>query len=289
MTQAPSQVREAEFLPLLETSFDGVAILTPGSWRIVYLNPALQNCLKRPNTTFYDMPVRALVPSPYRAELQQRLNGVLELDEPASSPTFELQLNLLEPEVLSARCCRLVIGGTQFVALVMTSLPVSSRGETIAALRRDPLTQLPDREFLLSRLSSRLQGDRAADRKIAVLFVDLDNFKHVNDVHGHLLGDRVLREVASRLSQSVRQGDHVTRFGGDEFVVLLENIQTTDEISPVVARIRDAFAQPIVLAEGEFRLSLSIGVAQAAAHHQTAEDVLADADREMYVAKRTAL
>jgi diguanylate cyclase (GGDEF)-like protein len=289
MTDALSQISGSDLFPVFETLSDGVAILAPVSWRIVYLNPAFQDRLNRPNQTSYEVPLEELVAPAYREGLRQQLNGVLGPDERSSSPAFGLQLNVPGSEILSARCCRLVIGGTLFIGVVLAGLRIPSRTETFMDVRRDPLTQLPDREFLLSRLSSRLQGDRAADRKFAVLFVDLDNFKQINDAYGHLLGDRVLREVASRLSESIRQGDNVTRFGGDEFVVLLENIEAPEEIVPVVARVRDAFATPIVLAEGEFQLSLSIGVTKSAPHHRTAEDVLAEADREMYAAKRAAI
>jgi diguanylate cyclase (GGDEF)-like protein len=151
--------------------------------------------------------------------------------------------------------------------------------------RRDPLTDLPDRSFLLARLATLLGGDRQADREFAVLFLDLNNFKQINDRHGHLLGDRVLREVAQRLQHCVREGDHVTRYGGDEFVLLLEGVSNWDAVEAVVTRIRSELAQPIRLREGTFQLSLSIGLAKAEPHHQSPEDVLRDADLAMYAAK----
>jgi diguanylate cyclase (GGDEF)-like protein len=166
---------------------------------------------------------------------------------------------------------------------------MASREPDTSTGGRDPLTLLPDRAFLMSRLSMLLEGERAADRQFAVLFIDLDNFKQINDRHGHLLGDRVLCEVADRLSSCVREGDYVTRFGGDEFVVLLDRVTGLKDVEPVIARIHDALATPISLPEGEFPLSLSIGVALAAGHHRTAEDVLSDADRQMYAAKRAAI
>jgi diguanylate cyclase (GGDEF)-like protein len=154
-------------------------------------------------------------------------------------------------------------------------------------LRRDPLTGLFDRSILLARIDDLLQGDRAADRQFAVLFIDLDNFKQVNDAHGHLVGDRVLREVAQRLAGCVRESDQIVRFGGDEFVALIEHVSARDEIQPVVDRIHAALSTPIELPEGEATLSVSVGIAQATADHQTPEDVLGDADRAMYALKRT--
>jgi diguanylate cyclase (GGDEF)-like protein len=155
--------------------------------------------------------------------------------------------------------------------------------------RRDPLTGLPDRTFLRNRLAALLEGDRLADRQCAVVFVDLNNFKQINDRHGHLLGDRVLCEVAGRLKRCVREGDCVTRYGGDEFVVLLQNVAGSDEIEPVIERVRSALVDPIVLSEGQFMLSLSLGVAVAEPHHLSPEDVLNEADRRMYAAKRAGV
>jgi diguanylate cyclase (GGDEF)-like protein len=101
-----------------------------------------------------------------------------------------------------------------------------------------------------------------------------------------LIGDQILREAASRLSRCLREGDDVVRFGGDEFVVLLQRVAGREEIDPVIHRIRDALAQPITVDQHDVALSLSIGVAQASPEHRTPEDVLNDADRAMYAAKR---
>jgi diguanylate cyclase (GGDEF)-like protein len=153
-------------------------------------------------------------------------------------------------------------------------------------LRYDPLTGLPDREFLLSRLSALLSGGRAALQHFAILFVDLDNFKQVNDAHGHLVGDHVLREAARRMSHCVREGDYVVRFGGDEFVVLIEQIGDWRDIQPVVDRIHATLEEPIALPTGEFRLSVSIGAAEASPEFRTPEEMLAAADRAMYASKQ---
>ena len=117
-----------------------------------------------------------------------------------------------------------------------------------AEKRRDPLTGLHDRAFLLARLQALLQGERLADHHFAVLFVDLDNFKQINDAYGHLVGDGVLVEIARRLNQCVREGDYVTRYGGDEFVVLIERIADRRDIQPVVDRIHAALEEPIATA-----------------------------------------
>ena len=106
-------------------------------------------------------------------------------------------------------------------------LETASAGAADESSRRegiDPLTGLADRGVILDKLSRIIHGDRLEDRRCAVLFVDVDGFKQVNDVYGHLVGDRVLGEVARRLKGCLRARDCVARFGGDEFLVLLERI-----------------------------------------------------------------
>jgi diguanylate cyclase (GGDEF)-like protein len=146
---------------------------------------------------------------------------------------------------------------------------------------------LPDRAFLLARLSVWFEVERPKNHDAAVLFVDLDNFKSINDSHGHHVGDHVLREVARRLQGCVREDDYVTRYGGDEFVVLLENVCERKTIESVLDRIRTALAAPVTFADGQrFLPSVSIGVASLSPSHATPEDVLREADRLMYAAKR---
>jgi diguanylate cyclase (GGDEF)-like protein len=151
--------------------------------------------------------------------------------------------------------------------------------------RRDPLTGLRDRTFLLARLNELLQGERP-DHHFAVLFVDLDNFKQINDAYGHLVGDGVLVEVSRRLSHCLRDEDNVVRFGGDEFVVLIEGIAGWHDIQPVIDRIHRALVETVELPAGEFRLSVSIGAAEASPQLRSPEAMLAAADRAMYASKR---
>jgi diguanylate cyclase (GGDEF)-like protein len=160
-------------------------------------------------------------------------------------------------------------------------------GNECDSARRDPLTGLPDREFLMARLAILLKGERVADRHFAVVFLDLDNFKQVNDDFGHLIGDNVLREAARRIAGCLRDGDHVVRYGGDEFVALIHGVTTVDDVEPVVGRVHLALSTPIAISDGEVSLSLSAGVALASEAGGSPEELLAAADRAMYAAKRT--
>jgi len=175
------------------------------------------------------------------------------------------------------------------VRLAGTQTDVTAYRETEARLRHDalhdPLTGLPNRTLFLDRLALALRrAQREPGPACAVLFLDLDRFKLVNDSLGHAAGDRLLRAAAGRLARAVRPGDTVARLGGDEFVVLLEGAQGAREAAGVAERIQRALAAPLVVEGRELRASASIGIAAATAD-ATPEDVVRDADLAMYRAK----
>ncbi|MGH9087297.1 MAG: putative bifunctional diguanylate cyclase/phosphodiesterase [Acidimicrobiales bacterium] len=151
----------------------------------------------------------------------------------------------------------------------------------------DPLTGLANRMVLVDQLDRALARLARSAGGLALVFVDLDDFKAVNDVYGHAFGDAVLREVASRLTASVRPGDVVARLGGDEFVLLFEALPNPAiEGQRRAERVRAAASQPISVDGHEVRITVSAGVATVRLPGRRSEDVLAEADRAMYGAKR---
>jgi diguanylate cyclase (GGDEF)-like protein/PAS domain S-box-containing protein len=150
----------------------------------------------------------------------------------------------------------------------------------------DPLTGLANRRALERTLSSALARASARGRVTAVLMLDLDGFKAINDSHGHAAGDAALREVARRLRRVVRERDLVARLGGDEFVVLLTDVGgSSGAAQEACERVDAALAQPIVLEHGEMTLGAAIGVATFPGDGADAASLLAFADRAMYAAK----
>ena len=151
----------------------------------------------------------------------------------------------------------------------------------------DALTDLPNRAYFVERVSQalgRLRRDR--DYRFAVLFVDLDGFKAVNDRLGHAAGDRLLAEIAGRLRTCVRPGDVVARLGGDEFTLLLDEITGLADGERAARRIQDALAVPVSLAGGDIVATASIGVVLSGSQYAQPEDLLNDADLAMYHAKQ---
>ncbi|WP_404783402.1 putative bifunctional diguanylate cyclase/phosphodiesterase [Altericista sp. CCNU0014] len=150
----------------------------------------------------------------------------------------------------------------------------------------DALTQLPNRVLLTERIQQAIQASHQDPTyQFAVLFIDLDRFKVVNDGLGHLVGDKLLKAIAQRLQHCLRANDLIARFGGDEFSILLDNIQNQAEALQVAQRLLTALESPFHLGEHTLFASASIGIAVGSSDHENAADLLRDADLAMYSAK----
>jgi diguanylate cyclase (GGDEF)-like protein len=149
----------------------------------------------------------------------------------------------------------------------------------------DPLTALPNRVLFMDRLETSLSRAARHGRQVAVIFLDLDRFKLVNDGMGHAAGDRLLETVAARLERVMRPSDTVARFGGDEFVVLCDEIGGEAVAVQMAQRLIDALRPPVSLAEGEIFVTASLGLALSGGDRDSAASLLRDADTAMYMAK----
>ncbi|MCP5150201.1 MAG: EAL domain-containing protein [Ectothiorhodospiraceae bacterium] len=152
----------------------------------------------------------------------------------------------------------------------------------------DPLTGLPNRALFLDRLRHCLElAQRRPGFQFAVLFMDLDRFKVINDSLGHLLGDRMLIEIAGRIRSVLRTGDTLARLGGDEFTILFEDIADVTDVTRLAARVQQQIAQPLKLEEQQIVTSASMGIAVSATGYTKPQEMLRDADAAMYRAKAT--
>ena len=149
----------------------------------------------------------------------------------------------------------------------------------------EPLTGLPNRNSLNYRLSHAIASARRHDKKVAIAFIDLDNFKTINDQFGHAIGDEVLKVVAARLTETVRTTDTVVRLGGDEFVLLFTDLDDVDVVTQLMDRALPAISRPINSAGPEVILTCSAGVSIYPLDAPDAETLLRNADQAMYRAK----
>jgi diguanylate cyclase (GGDEF)-like protein len=186
--------------------------------------------------------------------------------------------------VLEVRGMPLPEGG-----FVTTYLDVTEqrRNQTLIARMAhfDMLTDLPNRALFLERLNQALARVRRGEQ-IAVHYLDLDRFKPVNDTHGHEAGDRLLKAVAARLRDIVRETDTVSRFGGDEFVILQTRVAEPASAAAIATRVVEAMGRTFELGQHRLDIGASVGIALAPDHGLTAEELLDRADKALYDCKR---
>lgn len=172
------------------------------------------------------------------------------------------------------------------VARDVTAL-VQAEDELRFLAHHDPLTKLTNRSLFYDRLVSGLSTARRHQNSLAVLFLDVNDFKAINDIHGHALGDGVLCTVARRLESCLRETDTVARMGGDEFTVLLTDIQSMDAVTSKIEQILTVMAEPLGAEFGGINMpSCSIGVACYPADGDDADTLLRHADSAMYTVKK---
>jgi len=181
----------------------------------------------------------------------------------------------------------LVIAALQAEATAETA--ARDLGELARSSQRDALTDTPNRALMLDRMERALATARRRKTCIAVVFLDLDQFKQINDTLGHTVGDRVLQLVARRLESVVRDSDTVSRHGGDEFLMLLTGISRSSDAALIANKIIEALAAPSRVDEHVLHLSASIGIAVYPEDGQAAATLIDRADAAMYRSKKNGL
>lgn len=177
----------------------------------------------------------------------------------------------------------------QFASLLALAAQKKQAQDHIAHLaHHDPLTGLINRHLFPDRLAQAMILSQRHRKKIALLYVDLDKFKHINDAHGHLAGDAVLQEVAARLRGLLRDSDTVARMGGDEFVVILHDISGKTAVNHVAEKIIDTLAKPILFHDTQFTVMVSVGISIYPDDDKQIDALIQKADKAMYQAKKSS-
>ena len=182
-------------------------------------------------------------------------------------------------------------GKKAYVAIV---LDITERRKAEALIREqadslyhlahyDMLTDLANRVLLTQRLQKAIQKAKKNQSKVALIFIDIDKFKQINDLHGHHIGDKVLKEVAKRLKKLVPPEDTIARFGGDEFIILTENIDTLKKLTK---KIKHLFNTPVIIGTLRLPIACSLGMSVYPDDAQSLDKLLIDADKKMYREKR---
>jgi diguanylate cyclase (GGDEF)-like protein len=193
--------------------------------------------------------------------------------------TFLILCGSLSLSVLDARM--------ESKTAIMANSLQAANAELQHLVLHDPLTKLPNRLLLEDRLQQAIAECRRASRRCAVLFVDLDRFKVLNDSLGHFAGDTVLRTVADRLRGAVRMEDTVSRLGGDEFVILQRHLNDREDATELARKVMTALGRPIALEGQDLRIGSSIGISVFPEHGDSAARLIANADAAMYHVKKS--
>ena len=225
------------------------------------------------------------------AELTEQIDLVLNNSESINNFDFE-RFDSRGLKSYLADISQVQMGGERVILFMVQDITLRKQSES--EIHRlafyDALTKLPNRRLLHERLIQSMSISARSGKYGALMFLDLDNFKTINDTQGHDVGDQLLREVARRLTDSVREGDTVARLGGDEFVVALESLssgssEAANQAEHVAEKIRHELSQPYLLNGNEQHSSPSIGVSLYRGHQNSLDEILKQSDLAMYQAK----
>jgi diguanylate cyclase (GGDEF)-like protein/PAS domain S-box-containing protein len=281
-----AKLAEERFRSLFETAPYAIAIVDDGG-RIVLVNSQAERLFGYTRAELLGVAAEALVPTstsalrPWYREpigLSPAIRGELDLcARRKDGSTFPVEISLSP---------LLTEDGTLVSAAIRDVTERKLAADALAhQATHDPLTGLPNRTLLLDRLDHALARARRSGAKLAVVFLDLDDFKLVNDTLGHDVGDLLLVALTPRLSATLRPGDTIARFGGDEFVVLCEELEADPDAIHIAERITQACSRPVLIGDQEHIVTVSAGVVIVEAGAATPTDVLRDADAAMYRAK----
>jgi len=280
---------ESRFRKLFETSPDAIAITTEAG-TFLDVNPAMIELFGYSREEFAEISAADLYADP-----TDRARFHTSLRETEAAQGYEVNLKRKDGRVLlctlTTAAHRTEIGeNTVYYTIVRDITADRARERELAYLAtHDPLTGLANRASLLDRLELELARARRYGHSLAVLYMDLHGLKATNDRVGHAGGDAALREVAGRLSLTVRESDTLGRLGGDEFVLVAPDVETPDDAAVIAARVIEAFCEPFVVEGQEFSITVSVGIAIYPQDGASGRELLRTADNAMYRAKsRTA-
>lgn len=290
-TEKALREREQQYQALFENNHAVMLLIDPQSTAIIDANPAACQFYGFEHSSLVRMKISELN-TLSESELAAAIARVLAQDR----NRFQFRHRLADGSIRDVEVFSgpITVGGRPLLysivhdiseRLVAEEQLLRSEREYQFLAQHDPLTELPNRLLFRDRLKQALARGRRGNAQVALLFLDLDRFKHINDSLGHQVGDQVLVEIANQLRHCVRESDTVARLGGDEFVVILEQLETAQGVGVTAQKILDRLAAGLSVAEHQFVLSASIGIGMFPNDAQDPDELMRLADVAMYRAK----
>lgn len=286
-----SLAKTNEFLKnIVETISDAVFALDTGG-KFTLANQRLTQMTGYRHHELIGMPFTRIFPADTAFDVQRMLTSLTS--ESGKEKRFEAHVAHSDGHPRIITCSLLPLKeGDRVVGIAGTAVDITERKAAEQRIEHlayhDPLTNLPNRRLLNDRLTMAMSQAQRDGRMVAILFVDLDRFKSINDSLGHRTGDAVLQELGTRLRAAVRTGDTVARMGGDEFVFLLPGLDRMDEAITVARKVLDAIRQPFNIEGREFVVTASIGMSFYPNHAGDADTLIKQADTALFESKRRA-
>jgi diguanylate cyclase (GGDEF)-like protein/PAS domain S-box-containing protein len=286
-TERALETSEARFRVLTESSMDLISVVDEEGY-IVYQSPALRHLIGYEPGETIGKNVFDMIHRDDLDEARSAFRRVIE--KRRSSRAVEFRIRHRDGmwrtfESLGTNC----LGNPHIRGVVFNSREITDRKMIEQRIQHlayhDNLTGLPNRSLLQDRLAHSVQRAERAGKKVAVLFIDLDNFKNINDTLGHDVGDELLRQVSRRLAECIRLEDTIARQGGDEFIILLDNIEEGHGASLVAQKVLNTLRQPFPIGGNEQHVSGSLGIALYPEDGADAQTLLKSADTAMFHGK----
>jgi diguanylate cyclase (GGDEF)-like protein/PAS domain S-box-containing protein len=286
------QALTSRYQAIFHQAQDTVIVADSANGQVVDANPAALEQLGYDLAGLRSLPLTAVLRGP-RGDIDT-VGRLLQSVEPGSGR--ELQQVSKDGSVLDVDVSYVPVlsHGRNLVSFLMRDLSERKRAQSLLLANHerldklahhDHLTGLPNRTYLQAHLPAAIERAKAAGQMLAVLFLDLDRFKHINDSRGHEVGDKLLQEIAKRVRAAVRPSDVVVRMGGDEFIVVLDQVAGMDQVQATAARINEVLGAPVVIDGRALVATVSIGVSLYPRDGESMVELLKHSDTAMYHAK----
>ncbi len=278
---------EGSFRYLVNNAHEGIAIIQ--NKRMIYINPRICEMTGYDQDSLLNMESFLPLIAPEARETIMA-NHLKRISGKAAPVRYESLILKRDGTICPIELTGVLISWNNSPATLNILSDISERKAAEEAIRfmalHDNLTRLPNRYLLMERLEQSLAQARRSKQPLAVLFMDLNGFKQVNDTYGHDVGDMLLKGVADRVRTLMRDSDTLARMGGDEFVILLPRVDGQAGVETLIARINEALQSPFLFESLEVQSRASVGFSLFPENGDTAEELLHVADQQMYIAKK---